>query len=145
MHGGKREGAGRKSYGETKVYRLPVALEPEIKTMLEGYKADFDRRRNGEKVSVDEEHASRILEEMEEKEAFLFGSQDRVSFSETQIRIIQKFAVASGELPTIKKARQHIFDDESAYLFLHHVKNNPEHFTLFSWVKPVFNHFEKHQ
>jgi len=42
-HGGKRMGSGRKGYGKTKVYRLPVALEPKIMAMLAEYKASFDR------------------------------------------------------------------------------------------------------
>jgi hypothetical protein len=39
MRGGKREGAGRKGFGETKIYRLPVELEPEIMALLAKHKA----------------------------------------------------------------------------------------------------------
>ncbi|MDD1608696.1 MAG: hypothetical protein LUQ18_09425 [Methylococcaceae bacterium] len=38
MRGGKREGAGRKGNGTTKVYRLPVELEPHIMELLNKYK-----------------------------------------------------------------------------------------------------------
>ena len=41
IRGGKREGAGRKGYGKTKVYRLPIALEEEIKILLENYKKTY--------------------------------------------------------------------------------------------------------
>ena len=41
MRGGKREGAGRKGYGKTKIYRLPIALEPDILRLVEDYKASF--------------------------------------------------------------------------------------------------------
>jgi len=42
MRGGKRVGAGRKGYGETKVYRLPVALESEIFKLVEAYKLSHE-------------------------------------------------------------------------------------------------------
>jgi hypothetical protein len=38
MRGGKREGAGRKGRGITKVYRLPVELEPQIMKLMERHK-----------------------------------------------------------------------------------------------------------
>lgn len=40
MRGGKREGAGRKGrgLGKTKVYRLPIELEPQIIELLNKYK-----------------------------------------------------------------------------------------------------------
>ena len=41
MRGGKRANSGRKSVGKTKVYRLPVALEPLIKKALAEYKSSF--------------------------------------------------------------------------------------------------------
>ena len=44
MRGGKREGAGRKGYGKTKTYRLPIALEPEIKALLEKYKTEYENK-----------------------------------------------------------------------------------------------------
>ncbi len=44
MRGGKRIGAGRKSYGKTKTYRLPIALEPEIKALLEKYKTEYENK-----------------------------------------------------------------------------------------------------
>jgi predicted transcriptional regulator len=40
MRGGKRQGAGRKGYGPSKTYRLPIALEPQIIAMMEKYKAE---------------------------------------------------------------------------------------------------------
>lgn len=43
MRGGKREGAGRKGYGPTKTYRLPIALESDIQILLERYKAEYDQ------------------------------------------------------------------------------------------------------
>jgi len=42
MRGGKREGAGRKGYGKTKIYRLPIALDDEIQALLERHKASFN-------------------------------------------------------------------------------------------------------
>lgn len=38
MRGGKREGAGRKSNGTTKIYRLPIELEAQIKALVENHK-----------------------------------------------------------------------------------------------------------
>lgn len=38
IRGGKREGAGRKGSGTTKVYRLPVELEPHIMELLNKHK-----------------------------------------------------------------------------------------------------------
>jgi len=38
MRGGKREGAGRKGSGTTKVYRLPIELEPQIMELVKKYK-----------------------------------------------------------------------------------------------------------
>jgi hypothetical protein len=43
MRGGKREGAGRKGYGPSKAYWLPVALEPEIVAMMEKYKKEYHK------------------------------------------------------------------------------------------------------
>ena len=53
MRGGKREGAGRKGYGQTKTYRLPIALEPEITKLLKKYKAGLDRKREVEATKLD--------------------------------------------------------------------------------------------
>lgn len=39
MRGGKREGAGRKSGGITKIYRLPVELEPQIMELVKKHKS----------------------------------------------------------------------------------------------------------
>lgn len=39
MRGGKREGAGRKSGGITKIYRLPVELEPQIMKLVKKQKS----------------------------------------------------------------------------------------------------------
>lgn len=50
MRGGKRENAGRKGYGKTKVYRLPIALEPKIKALLEEYKTEYDKKHRQEKL-----------------------------------------------------------------------------------------------
>ena len=52
MRGGKREGAGRKGYGPSKAYWLPIALESEIQTLLERYKAEYERNPQ-EKASFD--------------------------------------------------------------------------------------------
>ncbi len=53
MRGGKRKNAGRKSYGKTKVYRLPIALEPKIKALLEEYKTEYDKQHRPEKLKND--------------------------------------------------------------------------------------------
>jgi len=45
MRGGKREGAGRKGYGKTKMYRLPVALDDEIQALLKKHKANFNAKK----------------------------------------------------------------------------------------------------
>jgi len=50
MRGGKRENAGRKGYGKTKVYRLPIALEPKIKALLEEYKTEYDKKHRPKKL-----------------------------------------------------------------------------------------------
>jgi len=39
MRGGKREGSGRKGNGLTKVYRLPVDIEPQIIELVKKYKS----------------------------------------------------------------------------------------------------------
>lgn len=39
MRGGKREGAGRKGSGTTKVYRLPIELEPQIIELVKQHKS----------------------------------------------------------------------------------------------------------
>lgn len=54
LKGGKREGAGRKNYGKTKVYRLPVAIEEPVFHILEEYKDFIDRTREKSFVLLDE-------------------------------------------------------------------------------------------
>jgi transketolase len=49
MHGGKREGAGRKGYGKTKVYRLPIELDGEIQELLKKHKENYKAKK--EKVT----------------------------------------------------------------------------------------------
>lgn len=39
MRGGKREGAGRKRGGITKIYRLPVEIEPQIIELVKKHKS----------------------------------------------------------------------------------------------------------
>lgn len=50
MRGGKRENAGRKGYGKTKTYRLPIALEDKINALVEAHKHD---KENPEKPAFD--------------------------------------------------------------------------------------------
>lgn len=53
MRGGKRENSGRKGYGPGKSYWLPIALEPEIKKLLEKHKAEYGKTEPEEKPAFD--------------------------------------------------------------------------------------------
>ena len=44
MRGGKREGAGRKGLGKTKIYRLPIAIEDQVLKLLSDYKAELNTK-----------------------------------------------------------------------------------------------------
>lgn len=59
MRGGKREGAGRKGLGKTKIYRLPIAIEDQVLKLLNDYKAGLnskpDEKTNFENVTKSKE------------------------------------------------------------------------------------------
>jgi hypothetical protein len=59
MRGGKRKGAGRKGIGETKIYRLPIAIENDVLNLLNTYKAklnlDLNEKNNFENVTKSKE------------------------------------------------------------------------------------------
>lgn len=42
MRGGKREGSGRKGFGETKTIRIPVGIEAQVKALIAAHRAGKD-------------------------------------------------------------------------------------------------------
>ncbi|MDP1620069.1 MAG: hypothetical protein Q8M12_03675 [bacterium] len=52
MRGGKREGAGRKGFEQTKTIRIPIELEPKIIELVAKYKASLNREQKTSFESV---------------------------------------------------------------------------------------------
>lgn len=95
MRGGKRERAGRKGYGPTKIYRLPVALEQQIAVLLADYKAGLTAA-----IAPDNSLFENVTE-----------SKDRVTpmfpvLTKDQLRRFRQWLVMAGFIHTMTDARK---------------------------------------